>query len=89
MMIKQVICPEWGKICITPYKRSAVRGKRSPQTINPGGVVHIMIGSPPPGSCSVCDIPPELRFACTGLCTLNPIRGFSSIVNYLLISNSR
>ena len=65
-IIKQVICPEWGKICVTPYGacpdlsgRSAVRGKRSPQTINPGGVVHIMIGSTPTGPCSVCDIPPR------------------------------
>ena len=73
MMIKQVICPEWGKICITPYKRSAVRGKRSPQTINPGGVVHSMIGSTPPGTCSVCvTFLPGLRFAPTSRDKLHP-----------------
>ena len=85
-IIKQVICPEWGKICITPYKRSAVRGKRSPQTTYPGGVVYSMTRSTPPGPYRICmTFSPELRFACTGLCTLNPIRGFNSIVNYLLI----
>jgi len=48
-IIKQVICPVWGKIWVTPYKRSAVRGKRTPQAINPGGVVYTMKCSTPLG----------------------------------------
>jgi hypothetical protein len=46
-IIKPAICPVWGKIWVTPYGacpdlsgRSAVRGKRSPRAINPGGVVY-------------------------------------------------
>jgi len=60
-IIKPAICPVWGKIWVTPYGacpdlsgRSAVRGKRSPQAINPGGVVYNMKCLTPVGSCSVC-----------------------------------
>jgi len=89
-IIKPAICPVWGKIWVTPYKRSAVRGKRSPKAINPGGVVYTKKCSTPPGSSSVSvTFLPELRFACTGLIILNPIRGLNSIVNPLLILNSR
>jgi len=57
-IIKPAICPVWGKIWVTPYGacpdlsgRSEVRGKRSPQAINPGGVVYTIKSSTPPWSC--------------------------------------
>ena len=75
-IIKQVICPVWGKICVTPYKRSAVRGKRPPQTTYHEGVVYTITRSTPPGSCSVRMTSPRAALRLHGAMHIKPHSGF-------------